>query len=122
MKRIAALILSIVYMAFTFSAIGYSHSNAVFTHAVSDASAECHDVTDDNSCTAHYEATGEFKKAPKHQASSGKIKVPRASFITISLADRQFGDIDNARSHSYIPQLKISNFTDLYLRNRVLLI
>ena len=92
MKRIAAFILSIVYMAFTLSAMGFSHGNATYTHAVSNVAGECDDLKEGSSCTAHFDATGQFKKAPKHHAPSGKIKIPRPGLINISITDRVLDD------------------------------
>ena len=118
MKRFAALILSIVYMAFTLSAMGYSHGNAVYTHSVSNVDDGCEG--EENACTAHFDATGQFKKAPKHHAPSGKIKIPRPGFINITFADRQLNGSDISNVYPNATEIWKSNLNDLYLKNRAL--
>lgn len=120
MKRFAAFILSIVYMAFTLSAMGYSHGNAIYTHAVSDAAAECSDNSEDSTCNSHFDATGQFKKAPKHPAPAGKIKIPRPGFIDITLTDKQFSASDISPRYSQSSDIWKFNCNDLYLINRVI--
>lgn len=118
MKRIAALILGIVYLAFTFSAMGYSHSNSVYQHAVSVTNG-C-ESENDASCTAHYEETGHFKKAPKHHAPSGKVKVPRPGHINIAFAGRQLNASVVTTIYPKGVEIEESNSNNLYLKNRVL--
>jgi hypothetical protein len=121
MKRFAAFILSIVYMAFTLSAMGYSHGNAVYTHAVSTVDDGCSDEAA-STCTAHFDATGQFKKAPKHPAPSGKIKIPRPGFVNITIADRQLNASAISTTYPNATEIRNSNLNDLYLKNRMLLI
>jgi hypothetical protein len=120
MRRIAAFILGIVYMAFTFSAMGYSHGNAVHQHAISVGDG-C-DNESEASCTAHYEKTAHFKKAPKHHAPSGKVKVPRPGNIHITIADRQVNETIISASYPNAIDIGKINSNNLYLKNRVLLI
>lgn len=119
MKRFAAFILSIVYMAFTLSAMGYSHCNAVYTHAVATIAAVC-DNDENASCAAHFEATAQFKKAPKHHAPSGKIKIPRPGLVNISIARLQLNHADIASIYPNATELGYSRLNNLYLKNRVL--
>jgi hypothetical protein len=106
-------------MAFTLSAMGYSHSNAVYTHAVSTIADVC-DNDENAECTAHFEATGQFKKAPKHHAPSGKIKIPRPGLVNISVADLQLDPSDIAIVYPNATEIWNSNLNNLYLKNRVL--
>jgi len=122
MKRASAFILMVIYMAFTLSAMGYSHGNAVHSLAVSHAAAVCNDTDQQSSCEIHFEPTGEFKKAPKHHGSTGKVKVPRPGIVNISVAGWQFPD-----HHHFKPGINASAkwnhlSTALYIKNRVLLI
>lgn len=122
MKRTAAFILMIVYMAFTLSAMGYSHGNVVHSLAVSHASAICNDIDDLSSCDIHFEPTGQFKKAPKHHSASGKVKVPRPGIANISIAGWQFPNLDSFRQGIF-PSAKWNHLAiDLHIKNRVLLI
>jgi hypothetical protein len=122
MKRTAAFILMIVYMAFTLSAMGYSHGNVVHSLAVSHASAICNDTGQQPSCDIHFEPTGEFKKAPKHYSSSGKVKVPRPGAVNIAVASWQFPDHYNFKQGKSASAKWNPLSTSLYIKNRVLLI
>lgn len=121
MKRSAAFILMIVYMAFTLSAMGYSHANVVHSTGVAHASAICTDAGQQSSCDIHFEPTGEFKKAPKHHSASGKIKVPRPA-ANISIASWQSPGLDNAKPGIYTFANWNHLSTNLHIKNRVLLI
>jgi hypothetical protein len=122
MKRTAALLLMIVYMAFTLSAMGYSHGNVMHSLAVSHAAAVCNDTDQQSSCDIHFEPTGEFKKAPKHHSSSGKVKVPRPGAVIIAVASWQFPDHDNIKPGINASAKWNHLSTAIYLKNRVLLI
>ena len=122
MKRTAAFILMIVYMAFTLSSLGYSHGNVVHSLAVSHASAICIDSDQQSSCDIHFEPTGEFKKAPKHHSSSGKVKVPRPGAVNISVASWQFSSPVNIKPGINASAKWNHLATALYIKNRVLLI
>lgn len=122
MKRTAAFILMIVYMAFTLSATGYSHGNVVHSLAVAHAAAVCNDTDQQSSCDIHFEPTGKFKKAPKHHSPSGKVKVPRPGAVNISVASWQFPNFDNFK-RSIFSSAKWNHLsTDLHIKYRVLLI
>lgn len=109
-------------MAFTLSAMGYSHGNDVYTHAVSSTEADCDNAAEESTCEAHFDATGQFKKAPKHHAPSGKIKIPRPGSINISYAHWQFNNLRNEKNYSYSPYNWTIASSALYLQNCVLLI
>jgi hypothetical protein len=120
MKRASALILMVIYLAFTLSAMGYSHSNAVYMHAVSAAS--CDDAGDDSSCEAHFDATGQFKKTPKHPTHPGKIKIPRLAFANVPVTGWLQAFAHDASSFTSFSRTNNLPFSALYLKHRALLI
>jgi hypothetical protein len=120
MKRASAFILMVIYMAFTLSAMGYGHSNAVYIHAVSAAS--CDDAGDDSSCEAHFDAIGQFKRAPKHPTHPGKIKMPRPAFANVPVIDWLQAFAHDANSFTSFSRTNNLPFSALYLKHRVLLI
>lgn len=122
MKRTAAFLMMIVYMAFTLSAMGYSHGNVVHSLAVSHATAICNDTGQQSSCDIHFEPTGQFKKAPKHHSVSGKVKVPRPAVVNISIAGWQYPHFYNLQAGIFSSAKRNHLSTDLHIKNRVLLI
>jgi len=121
MKQPAAFILTLLYATYALAGTGMAPpANNEATPFVSCAAITPSATAD---CEHHLHAgTIQFKKASHHLARAGKMKMPRASASTTTIASVAPAHVRIAAQHFNQPYTTPLHAVTLYIKNCVLLI